>query len=200
MFQNVEKENLVVSIDWKPLKWNRSGSLSSKGSGFSHSSSSKSVGAYSNETLVEVQLKNVMSVQSPSGDDAACVASTAPALSEESNLRKKPRLGWGEGLAKYEKKKVDCPEDIRVLELHVYQILSPPATPSSVACSSSPGTLLNKNKFRKLISYRIGCASVGGVGLELLEGGWLWPRKSVRVFVAGDLPATAQSVLNGFML
>lgn len=164
MFQNVEKENSVVSIDWKPLKWNRSGSLSSKGSGFSHYSSSKSVGAYSNETQVEVQLKNVMSVQSPSGDAAACVASTAPALSEESNLRKKPRLGWGEGLAKYEKKKVDGPEDgitknglvisvnnAELLQSHSINLVdkSPraaclsdfvsPAAPSSVACSSLPG-------------------------------------------------------------
>ncbi|KAL2549518.1 uncharacterized protein Fot_11048 [Forsythia ovata] len=165
MFQNVEKDRSLVSIDWKPLKWTRSGSFSSRGSGFSHSSSSKSMGADSNETVAEVQLKNVMSVQSPSGAAAtACVASTTPALSEETSLTKKRRLGWGEGLAKYEKKKVEGPEDfatknglvVSVNNAELLQSLSTNlvdnspraaclsdcvshATPSSIACSSSPG-------------------------------------------------------------
>ncbi|KAL2526468.1 Duplicated homeodomain-like superfamily protein [Abeliophyllum distichum] len=165
MFQNVEKDRSLVSIDWNPLKWTRSGSLSSRGSGFSHSSSSKSMGADSNETVAEVQPKNVMSVQSPSGAAAAaCVASTTPALSEETSFTKKRRLGWGEGLAKYEKKKVEGPEDCatknglvvsvnnaELLQSHSTNLVdnSPRAaclsdcvshaTPSSVVCSSSPG-------------------------------------------------------------
>ncbi|XP_015584009.2 uncharacterized protein LOC8259383 [Ricinus communis] len=149
------------SMDWKPFKWTRSGSLSSRGSGFSHSSSSKSLGgADSGEGKAELQIKSASLVQSPSGDAIACVTS---APSEDMTARKKPRLNWGEGLAKYEKKKVEGPEVIgnkdgivnsssnaepihsqssnlvdkspRVMGL---SDCASPATPSSVACSS-PG-------------------------------------------------------------
>ena len=158
--QRGDREN---SLDWKPLKWTRSGSLSSRGSGLSHSSSSKSLGgADSNEGKTELQPKNATSVHSLSGDVAACVTSAAP--SEEISSRKKARLGWGEGLAKYEKKRVEGPETSdnkdgavvsanNVESIH-YQTsnlaekshgvmgfadCASPATPSSVACSSSPG-------------------------------------------------------------
>ncbi|XP_024176708.1 uncharacterized protein LOC112182447 isoform X2 [Rosa chinensis] len=161
--QKCDKENSLGSMDWRHLKWSRSGSMSSRGSGFSHSSSSKSIGAIdSSEAKTESQPKNATPVQSPSGDATACVTSAAP--SEETNSRKKPRLGWGEGLAKYEKKKVDpadvimnkdgavCPvgnmEPVQSFSSHLADksprvtMLSDcasPATPSSVACSSSPG-------------------------------------------------------------
>ncbi|KAG8390634.1 hypothetical protein BUALT_Bualt01G0103900 [Buddleja alternifolia] len=165
--QKLEKENSLGSIDWKPLKWTRSGSMSSRGSGFSHSGSSKSMGVDSVEMVVEVHEKSVTPVQSPPPGVATCVVSTAPALaitpSDEIGSRKKPRLGWGEGLAKYEKKKVEGPEDgatekglvissnTETMPSHFLHLLdkSPrlasltdcasPATPSSVACSSSPG-------------------------------------------------------------
>ncbi|PIN07449.1 hypothetical protein CDL12_19979 [Handroanthus impetiginosus] len=158
---NSEKENGLGSIDWKPLKWPRSGSLSSRGSGFSNSNSSKSMGVDSIEIVAEVQPKNVTPLQSPG---AARVVSSAPAPSEEMSSRKKPRLGWGEGLAKYEKKKVEGPEDgaakdgllvdVTNTETMLFSSVNPldksprvanvlncasPATPSSVACSSSPG-------------------------------------------------------------
>ncbi|KDP25729.1 hypothetical protein JCGZ_23950 [Jatropha curcas] len=149
------------SLDWKPLKWDRSGSLSSRGSGFSHSSSSKSIGGGdSSEGKADMQLKSASIVQSPSGDAAACVTS---APSEDMSSRKKPRLNWGEGLAKYEKKKVEGPEMnvikdepviycINIEPIHSQssnlvdkspRVLglsdcASPATPSSVACSS-PG-------------------------------------------------------------
>lgn len=170
--QRVERENSLGSIDWKPLKWTRSGSLSSRGSGFSHSSSSKSIGVDSLETKVEAQPNMATHVQSPSGDAATCVTSGAPA--EDGSSRKKPRLGWGEGLAKYEKKKVEGPDEAAPKEaaatenavkdsvgdgasnlenLHSnfanviekspsltgFSECASPATPSSVACSSSPG-------------------------------------------------------------
>ncbi|XP_022860902.1 uncharacterized protein LOC111381326 [Olea europaea var. sylvestris] len=165
--QKIKIENSLGSIDWKPLKWTRSESLSSRGSGFSHSSSSKSLGTDSNEMKAELQPKNVMPVQSSSGEATACKKSIVPtpALSEEISSRKKPRLGWGEGLAKYEKKNVDGPEvgatkDGLVISVNktepahthsanvanrsprvaVFLDDSLPATPSSVACSSSPGT------------------------------------------------------------
>ncbi|XP_039037328.1 uncharacterized protein LOC120174600 isoform X1 [Hibiscus syriacus] len=161
--QKCQKENSVGSIDWKPLRWSRSGSLSSRGSGFSHSSSSKSLGGVeSGEGKLDLQQKNLTPVQSPSGDAAACVTSAAP--SDETMSRKKPRLAWGEGLAKYEKKKVEGPDTrterggamISVCNTESNNSLSSnlaeksprvlgfsdcasPATPSSVACSSSPG-------------------------------------------------------------
>nr|KJB78953.1 hypothetical protein B456_013G026300 [Gossypium raimondii]KJB78954.1 hypothetical protein B456_013G026300 [Gossypium raimondii] len=161
--QRCERENSLGSVDWKPLKWSRSGSLSSWGSGFSHSSSSKSLGGVdSGEAKLELHQKNLAPVQSPSGDAAACVTSAPP--SDETTSRKKPRLGWGEGLAKFEKKKDGGPDTSinsggaaislcntepntslnsnlvdkspRVLG---FSDCSSPATPSSVACSSSPG-------------------------------------------------------------
>lgn len=149
-------DNSSAAMEWKPLKWSRSGSLSSRGSGLSHSSSSKSMGGVdSSETKVGISTKDVTSVPSPSQDAAACVTSAAP--SEEMTSKKKPRLGWGEGLAKYEKKKVGgLDENVskNVMEpahsvglsvadksprLAAFSDCASPATPSSVACSSSPG-------------------------------------------------------------
>lgn len=165
-----EKENSLGS--WKPLnKWNRSGSLSSRGSGFSYSSSSKSMGADSTEVKVEVQPISVTPTHSPSGDTTAPAAvpaaacETYSAAAEDTNSRKKPRLGWGEGLAKYEKKKVGVvddratgkngmivcssnPEHVNLLSSSLadksprvagFSDCASPATPSSVGCSSSPG-------------------------------------------------------------
>ena len=163
--QRCDRENSLGS-DWKTLKWSRSGSLSSRGSGFSHSSSSKSMGGVdSNETKADVQHKNATPIQSPSGDAAACVTSAAPF--EEATSKKKPRLGWGEGLAKYEKKKVEGPDVIvnkdgalistsNTEPIHSFvsnmaeksprvtgfSDCASPATPSSVACSSSPGRFM----------------------------------------------------------
>ncbi|WVY97501.1 hypothetical protein V8G54_029652 [Vigna mungo] len=149
--------------DWKPLKWTRSGSLSSRGSGFSHSSSSRSMGAAdSHEEKAELQQKSAAANESHSGEAAACATSSVP--SEDTASRKKPRLNWGEGLAKYEKKKVEVPDasankDGPVLSASItepcnslstslvdkspkvtgFSECASPATPSSVACSSSPG-------------------------------------------------------------
>ncbi|KAK8671639.1 hypothetical protein V6N13_038229 [Hibiscus sabdariffa] len=160
--QNCQRESSVGSIDWKPLKWSHSGSLSSRGSGFSHSSSSKSLGGVdSGEGKPELQQKNLTPIQSP-GDAAACVTSAGP--SDETASRKKPRLAWGEGLAKYEKKKVEGPDTstdkggttISVCNAEYnnspssnladksprvagFSDCASPATPSSVACSTSPG-------------------------------------------------------------
>ncbi|XP_058749755.1 uncharacterized protein LOC131622734 isoform X1 [Vicia villosa] len=156
-----DKEN--SSIDWKPLKWNRSGSLSSRGSGFSHSSSSRSMaGTDSNEAKPDLKPKNITAIESHSGEGTACVTSSMP--SEDTASRKKPRLNWGEGLAKYEKKKVERPdagankdgsvssagnmEPCNFISSNLvdkspkvtgFSDCASPATPSSVACSSSPG-------------------------------------------------------------
>lgn len=155
------KESSLGAIGKLPL-WNSSGSFASQSSGFSHSSSLKSLGAVdSSDRKTEVLPKIVTVTQSSSGDATACATTTQ--LSEEMSSRKKQRLGWGEGLAKYEKKKVDVNtnDDATTLlengseELHSLNKdiadKSPtpanvpdygsPTTPSSVACSSSPGTI-----------------------------------------------------------
>ncbi|XP_019427603.1 PREDICTED: uncharacterized protein LOC109335840 isoform X2 [Lupinus angustifolius] len=150
------------SIDWKPLKWTRSGGLSSRGPGFRHCSRSRSMGGEdSYEVKIESQPKNGTTNESHSSKVAACVTYSAP--SNDKACRKKPRLNWGEGLAKYEKKKVDGPDVCEntgspVSNREPFNSLSPhnsvhkspkvsgfsecesPATPPpSAACSSSPG-------------------------------------------------------------
>ncbi|KAF7129711.1 hypothetical protein RHSIM_Rhsim10G0111700 [Rhododendron simsii] len=156
--QRFESENLLGSIDWKLA---RSESMFSRGSGLSNSSSSKSMGVDSSEARAEAQMGNVTPVQSPSGDvDADATSVVAP--SEETSAKKKSCLGWGEGLAKYGKKKVVGPDDIAAnneagycgrtepLQLQVSNLAGTStriggfsncaslAMPSSVACSSSP--------------------------------------------------------------
>ncbi|KAL6504062.1 hypothetical protein OROGR_025985 [Orobanche gracilis] len=161
--QKFDKENSLGPTDCK-MKWGQSGILSSRGSGFSCSTRSKSMGVDSIEKVAEVQQKNAPPVNSPVA--SVCVEPTAPAPSDDTSSRKKPRLGWGEGLAKYEKKKVEGPEDIVFKDALVNSVTttqtmqlpsvnpldkSPkvenvlldcasPATPSSAACSSSPGS------------------------------------------------------------
>ncbi|XP_073273576.1 uncharacterized protein [Primulina huaijiensis] len=159
-----EKETRMASINWKPLKWSRSRSLSSRGSSLSHSSSSKSVGV---DSIEMAQQKKVTPVQSPAADVGASGLMTfAAASSEEPTSRKKQRLGWGEGLAKYEKKKVDGDEDDAIknsmvirfdnieetVQAHTMNMLeksqrvadledcTSPVTTSLAACSSSPGS------------------------------------------------------------
>uniref|UniRef100_A0A1J3D2T8 Nuclear receptor corepressor 1 n=1 Tax=Noccaea caerulescens TaxID=107243 RepID=A0A1J3D2T8_NOCCA len=153
------KESSLGAIGKLPV-WTCSGSFASQSSGFSHSSSLKSLGAVESSDRKNELLPKVVTVtQSSSGDATACATTTH--LSEEMSSRKKPRLGWGEGLAKYEKKKVDVNtnEDGTPLlengtdELHyltksiadksptaaTVPDYGSPTTPSSVACSSSPG-------------------------------------------------------------
>ncbi|GKV34114.1 hypothetical protein SLEP1_g42529 [Rubroshorea leprosula] len=191
-----ERENSVGPMEWKPLKWSRSGSLSSRGPGFSHSNGSKSLGGLdSSEGKAEFQQKNATPVQSPSGDAAACV--TSAALSDETTSRKKPRLGWGEGLAKYEKKKVEGPDtsvngvgttiSVSNQELNhsmtsnladksprflALSDCASPATPSSVGCSSSSG--VEEKSFSKAINgdndINESCGSPSLVPHNHLEG------------------------------
>ncbi|CAO2816458.1 unnamed protein product [Amaranthus hypochondriacus] len=169
MGHKVDKKNLMGSYEWKPLKKSRSRSLTSRGSFFSHTSSSKGIKGES----CDLPPKNATPVRSTSGDDVPCVATVAP--SEEPSS-KKPRLGWGQGLAKYEKKKVEGPEEnvnkdgnavlvTNVEHLHSFTSnlvakspkvkdfsnCSSPATPSSFTCSSLPG--LEDNSYGKAIDF-----------------------------------------------
>ncbi|XP_042034939.1 uncharacterized protein LOC121781264 isoform X1 [Salvia splendens] len=162
--QESEKENCLGSVELKPLKWSQVGSTC-----INHSTSSKSLGQDSIEVLTEVQLKNAIPSKSLTVD-VSCDRSNSPTQSEDTGSRKKRRLGWGEGLAKYEKKKVDRPEDgttksessisaistespqsqsVNLVEksARVERLLecASPATPSSVACSYSPDVLEEKS-------------------------------------------------------
>ncbi|XP_042505940.1 uncharacterized protein LOC122082443 isoform X2 [Macadamia integrifolia] len=157
-----DKDHSFGPINWKPRKWTRSGSLSSRGSGFSHSGSSRCIKADSEEMKPDLRHGKVPSACIPSGDASVAVNNAAPV--DESCLRKKQRLGWGQGLAKYEKAKVEGPDEIigkgglfscsnnnRIMHGPVPSMsdkspritglseCASPATPSSVACSSSPG-------------------------------------------------------------
>lgn len=72
----------------------------SSGCGFSHSSSPKSLGLDSGEIKVPLHPQNSLSGHSFLEKTAS---SSVYAPDEEANSRKKPRLGWGEGLAQFEK-------------------------------------------------------------------------------------------------
>ncbi|KAI3983609.1 hypothetical protein MKX01_000621 [Papaver californicum] len=98
--------SLGGSIPWKRSKWNRSSSLSSGGSGFSHSSSSRSIRTDSDESKTELHPGRVTPLRSPSVETSGDLPTS---LNDETCPRKKPRLGWGQGLAKYEKQKVEVP-------------------------------------------------------------------------------------------
>ncbi|XP_022133838.1 uncharacterized protein LOC111006296 isoform X2 [Momordica charantia] len=155
--QRRDREYSVSSSGWKPLKWTRGGGLSSRTSTSGHSSSTKSIDALdSNETKSETVLKNESQNLSPSADPAECAMSSMPC--DETTVRKKPRLGWGEGLAKYEKKKVEVPDGTAFTNVNAesthslnssliekgprgsgFSDCTSPATPSSVVCGSSPG-------------------------------------------------------------
>lgn len=102
-------EDTMGCFDWKSLKWTRSGSLSLRGPGLSHSGITKSIGGdNANEANVEFQSKTLNPIQ-PSSAEPLREELRVP--DEETTSRKKRRLGWGEGLAKYEKKEIKGPDD-----------------------------------------------------------------------------------------
>lgn len=88
-------DNSLGSIGWKPLKWSRQGSISS--SKATVRSEVVEAGSDSLEVLVP-NLGKETPVSSPG-------SSLVPL--EDGGQKKKPRLTWGQGLAKYEKQKVE---------------------------------------------------------------------------------------------
>ncbi|XP_038892245.1 uncharacterized protein LOC120081444 [Benincasa hispida] len=171
------------STDWKPLKWSRSGSLSSRGSAYSSSTNSKNEKA-------DLPLRVASPIESPSAEATACVTSSLP--SEDAISRKKPRLGWGDGLAKYEKEKVEVPDGSLRKEVALissgsaelthslgsnfaekspktlpFSDCASPATPSSFACSSSSG--LEDKPFSKGASADGMMCSSPGSGSQNLQ-------------------------------
>ncbi|XP_074571876.1 uncharacterized protein LOC141828353 isoform X2 [Curcuma longa] len=107
------QDNSLGSIPWK--KWNRP-------------TSTKTGRSETENAGTEVALP--LEKETPTRSPVASLASNESAP-------KKPRLGWGQGLAKYEKQKVVGSTEPSVGGIS--QCLSP-STPSSATCSSSPGT------------------------------------------------------------
>lgn len=157
-----DKDHSLGSITWKARKWTRSGSLSSRASGFTHSTGAK---VDSNDSGIEFLARKEAPVRSLCVDGDGADGLMLTALVEDTRPQKKQRLGWGQGLAKYEKEKVEGPEDSagrsglvhcasNAKSVHNTDALSlrdrspkassasecmSPATPCSVACSSSFG-------------------------------------------------------------
>ncbi|XP_020273484.1 uncharacterized protein LOC109848420 isoform X1 [Asparagus officinalis] len=128
-----DKDNSLGSIDWKPLKWSRQSSISS----------SKSI-----RSDVEEAVNGSLEVSVPNLGKETPVRSpvSSPAPLEDGVPKKKPRLTWGQGLAKYEKQKVEGSsnsgkDQVSESSLRVMGIAgsTSPATPCSAACPS-PGT------------------------------------------------------------
>ncbi|GAB2222743.1 hypothetical protein Drorol1_Dr00016867 [Drosera rotundifolia] len=108
MGRRTDKEN-SLDMDWRPLKWSRSGNLTSRGSSYNISCSSTSITDDGSRSRTEVMTHKSAPVEQYIGDPSASTPSAV--TSEENASRKKSRLGWGEGLAKYEKKRVEGPDD-----------------------------------------------------------------------------------------
>ncbi|KAK8959987.1 hypothetical protein KSP40_PGU016555 [Platanthera guangdongensis] len=141
--QRHDRDHSLGSISWKPLKWNRPASLSL----------TKTVRAEPEDACLEISVPQAK--ESPA---TSPVKSNLP--SDDRATSKKPRLGWGQGLAKYEKQKVEGSVDVSGQNgsIHsnnsgkdfVRDSSSPkfsalpgsvsPATPTSASatCSSSP--------------------------------------------------------------
>uniref|UniRef100_A0A7N0TLZ5 SANT domain-containing protein n=1 Tax=Kalanchoe fedtschenkoi TaxID=63787 RepID=A0A7N0TLZ5_KALFE len=131
-----------LRLDCKPIRWPLSGSFSSHESELSQSSSSKSVPVEFSCSRIRLPLENRKSYQSATEDTITCVTPTTP--SEDMSPWKRPRLRWGEGLAKFEKTKSSGPNDmptksdpVSVISAQISYTASLVTLPST-ACNSSP--------------------------------------------------------------
>ncbi|WOL16282.1 hypothetical protein Cni_G25069 [Canna indica] len=126
------REDSLGSMPWK--KWSRPASATLTRTGRSESQEAGP------ETILSTGKENPLRTSVTSDLPPDDVAS-----------KKKPRLGWGQGLAKYEKQKVEGSQDASFgsgkgllsdssqKNTGISGCLSP-ATPCSTTCSSSPGT------------------------------------------------------------
>jgi len=127
-----DRDHSLGSLGWKPLKWSRQGSISS----------SKVV-----RSEVEESGNGPLEVSVPDLGKETPVRSlvSSPASLDDGVPKKKPRLTWGQGLAKYEKQKVEVSsnsgkDQVSESSPKVMGMAgsTSPATPCSAACSS-PG-------------------------------------------------------------
>ncbi|KAL9254713.1 Nuclear receptor corepressor 1-like protein [Drosera capensis] len=160
--RRTDREN-SLDMDWRPLKWSRSGNLTSRVSNYNISSCSTSITDDACRSRTELLTQKSAPVEQYLGDLSTSTASAA--TSEENASRKKPRLGWGEGLAKYEKKRVEGPDEdanktietVASNNIEFFHTASSsvtdknpriprsvdcgsPTTESSMPCGSSPGS------------------------------------------------------------
>lgn len=123
-----DRERAFGSVGWKPTKWGRQDPINPPRTGISEAE--------------EVGMK----VRESNSGKEAPVRSPVGSLerADEELPRKKARLGWGQGLAKYEKQKVEgsanSGKEVRETSLKIVGMSGSlsPATPCSAACTS-PG-------------------------------------------------------------
>ncbi|KAG0487946.1 hypothetical protein HPP92_006757 [Vanilla planifolia] len=189
--QRCDRDLSLGSISWKHRNWSRQSSLPS----------SKTFRSSSDDACHEASVAQ--------GKDSPLRSpGTSPLPSDDGAPRKKPRLGWGQGLAKYEKQKVegsvDCNGQNGLMfkdtiggsspKVMVFVGSMSPATPTSVTCSSSPGTeeklsmkTLNLDADRAKDSSRLGLnGSPGNVSIKVGE-------------IDADSVCTLASALNDLM-
>lgn len=166
--QKYDRDHCLGSITWKPLKWSRPSSFPM----------SKTVRSDAEEANVEISVPQVK--ESPARSP---VTSLLPL--DDKAPSKKPRLGWGQGLAKYEKQKVEGSVDVSghngsaqssssakfvvtdsSPKISILPGSMSPATPTSVTCSSSPAGTDEKLSIKGLNSEtdRAQCSDTFGLG------------------------------------
>ncbi|KAI0531246.1 hypothetical protein KFK09_000799 [Dendrobium nobile] len=166
--QKYDRDHSLGSIAWKPLKWTRPSSLPL----------SKTVRSETEEANVEISVPQVK--ESPARSPV-----TSQLRLDDKAPSKKARLGWGQGLAKYEKQKVEGSVDVSSNNgsaqstnsaKYIFNDSSPkipvltgsmsPVTPSSVTCSSSPAGTDEKLSIKGLNAEtdRAQCSDSFGLG------------------------------------
>lgn len=171
-----ERDHSLGSFDWKSRKWSRS----------VNSSSSLKVSVHGSDERKRERL-------SPIGKEMLAGSPAASPLPLDEGLpHRKQRLGWGQGLAKYEKNKFEDPEDGKNVSVHcsssakfILSDSSPkitalpgsvsPVTLSPATCSSFQG-----NSLPLLFSYT-SCIRFNSIFLTL----WIlmkYSRKMLNLF------------------
>ncbi|KAH0470318.1 hypothetical protein IEQ34_000041 [Dendrobium chrysotoxum] len=166
--QKYDRDHSLGSIAWKPLKWTRPSSLPL----------SKTVRSETEEANVEISVPQVK--ESPARSPV-----TSQLRLDDKAPSKKARLGWGQGLAKYEKQKVEGFVDVSSNNgsaqstnsaKYIFSDSSPkipvlpgsmsPVTPSSITCSSSPAGTDEKLTIKGLNAEtdRAQCSDSFGLG------------------------------------
>lgn len=125
------EDQLGSSVEWKPSKWVRSGNFSSCSSIFGRSGSFKEPrGEMHNHHDIHGKPSAHHSTSRLSDVGIYVVPD------DETHLQKKQRLGWGQGLAKYEKQKVEGHDDeTNKSDLTQCEILLSPPKVEEVGCA-----------------------------------------------------------------
>ncbi|XP_020585956.1 uncharacterized protein LOC110028446 isoform X2 [Phalaenopsis equestris] len=168
--QKYDRDHSLGPIAWKPLKWSRPSSVQTPKTGRCEAE----------DANLEISAPHVK-------DSPARSPFTSLLQSDDRAPNKKPRLGWGQGLAKYEKQKIEGSVDVSAHNGSAQSTSSAkivvgdsspkfsvlpgsmsPATPTSVACSSSPAATDEKLPIKGLNSEtdRAQCSDSSGLGIH----------------------------------